>query len=174
MKPKPHVLLLTGTPGIGKTTVIRHVAEQLSDKRLGGFYTREIRIGGYRKGFELICFNGQALVFAHIDFPKHFRVSKYGVDVTVLDKIADNVLSPKQRVDFYLVDEVGKMECFSEKFVHAIRKLLNSDEKIVATVALHGTGLIEEVKQRRDVTLWEITYENRDEMSQKVLNWLSE
>ncbi len=174
MKQKSHVLLLTGTPGIGKTTMIRHVAEQLNDKRLSGFYTREIRSGGYRKGFELICFNGQARVFAHVDFPKHFRVSKYGVDVTVLDNIAENVLSTKQRVDLYLVDEIGRMECFSEKFVCAIRKLLNSDEKIVATVALRGTGLIEEVKQRRDVTLWKFTHENRDEMCQKVLNWLSE
>jgi nucleoside-triphosphatase THEP1 len=36
-------ILLTGPPGCGKTTVVRHVADQLTDLRLAGFYTREIR-----------------------------------------------------------------------------------------------------------------------------------
>ena len=38
---RPHVLLLTGTPGIGKTTVIRRAADRLRDKGLRGFYTEE-------------------------------------------------------------------------------------------------------------------------------------
>ncbi|MFZ1060598.1 MAG: nucleoside-triphosphatase, partial [Candidatus Rokuibacteriota bacterium] len=46
-----HVLLITGNPGSGKTTVIRRVAAALSGRRLGGFYTEEIRVGGERRGF---------------------------------------------------------------------------------------------------------------------------
>jgi nucleoside-triphosphatase len=33
------VLLITGMPGVGKTTLIRRVAERLHGVRLGGFYT---------------------------------------------------------------------------------------------------------------------------------------
>jgi nucleoside-triphosphatase THEP1 len=29
-KDKPHVLLITGMPGVGKTTVVRRVAERLN------------------------------------------------------------------------------------------------------------------------------------------------
>jgi nucleoside-triphosphatase THEP1 len=36
-------LLLTGPPGIGKTTVIMRLAEFLTEPSIGGFYTDEIR-----------------------------------------------------------------------------------------------------------------------------------
>ena len=36
-------VLLTGTPGCGKTTLIRCIIEQLDDLRLAGFYTQELR-----------------------------------------------------------------------------------------------------------------------------------
>ena len=36
---KPRVLLFTGAPGIGKTTVVRRVAARLEGRRLKGFYT---------------------------------------------------------------------------------------------------------------------------------------
>jgi nucleoside-triphosphatase len=75
------VLLLTGAPGIGKTTVIGRVAERLKGKKLGGFYTEEIRDGGERRGFQLVGFDGTERVIAHIGFPKTHRVGKYGVDV---------------------------------------------------------------------------------------------
>ncbi len=46
-------LLITGPPGVGKTTVIRSLAERLKDRRLGGFYTAELREGRERRGFRL-------------------------------------------------------------------------------------------------------------------------
>ncbi len=55
---RPHVLLITGAPGVGKTTVIRHVAHGLSAKELRGFYTEEIRQHGDRRGFRLKIFDG--------------------------------------------------------------------------------------------------------------------
>jgi nucleoside-triphosphatase THEP1 len=61
-------LPLTGTPGSGKTTVIRKVAEQLADERPGGFYTEKIRTAGERSGFRLVGFGGVAAVLAHVDF----------------------------------------------------------------------------------------------------------
>jgi nucleoside-triphosphatase THEP1 len=35
------ILLLTGAPGVGKTTVLRKVAAGLPDRRLAGFYTED-------------------------------------------------------------------------------------------------------------------------------------
>jgi nucleoside-triphosphatase THEP1 len=36
-------LLITGPPGVGKTTAIRAVASVLAGARLGGFFTQEMR-----------------------------------------------------------------------------------------------------------------------------------
>jgi nucleoside-triphosphatase THEP1 len=64
------VLLITGAPGIGKTTVIRRAPEGPKHKGLRGFYTEEIREDGERRGFRLVSFDGATQVIAHVDFPK--------------------------------------------------------------------------------------------------------
>jgi nucleoside-triphosphatase THEP1 len=87
---KPHVLLIAGAPGVGKTTVIRRVADrlkELKEERLGGFYTEEIRENARRCGFRLVGFDGETRIIAHAGFAKKHRVGKYGV-VQALDEAA--------------------------------------------------------------------------------------
>lgn len=169
-----HILLLTGTPGIGKTTLIRRVVSQLSAYRLSGFYTEEIREAGQRKGFRLVTFYGEEGIMAHVDFDHRYRISKYGVDVSVIDYFAETALALVDEVDVYLIDEIGKMECFSSIFVTKVKLLLNSDKLIVATVAKKGTGLIEAAKHWPDSELWELTMANRDARVKEVITWLEE
>jgi len=52
MKSKIHIFI-TGLPGVGKTTFIINLANELKDLSMAGFYTAEIREGGIRKGFEV-------------------------------------------------------------------------------------------------------------------------
>ena len=168
---KPHVLLLTGVPGIGKTTVIRQVAVQLHAKRLRGFYTEEIREAGERRGFRLVSFEGKERVIAHVAFPKRQRVGKYGVDVAAVDDAASLLLlDPTAQV--YVVDEIGKMECLSACFVTTMRALLASQTPVVATVGLRGGGFIAEVKRSRACLLWEVTHANRDDLPSRIVAWL--
>lgn len=164
-------LLITGMPGVGKTTLIRRVAERLHGTRLGGFYTEELREAGARTGFLLVDFEGNALTFAHVGFSGP-RVSRYGVDVAALDARAEALLAPRADIALYLVDEIGKMECLSPRFVAAMRRLLASGSCVVATVARKGEGLIDEAKRWPGATLWEATHENRDRMPDEVLAWL--
>jgi len=169
-----HILLLTGTPGIGKTTLIRRVASQLAEYRLGGFYTEEIREAGLRQGFRLVTFNGEAGIMAHVDFDHRYRISKYGVDVSVIDHFAETTLALDDEVDIYLIDEIGKMECFSSIFITQVKVLLNSNKPVVATVAKKGTGLIEAAKHWPGGELWELTKTNRDARVTEVMKWLEE
>src|SRR3970040_984967 len=104
-----HVLLITGNPGSGKTTVIRTLAAARSGRRRGGFYTEEIRVGGERRGFRLATFDGQERVMAHVEFGGPHRVGKYAVDVSVIDGLADSALAVREEVDLYLVVEIGTM-----------------------------------------------------------------
>ncbi len=168
----PRVVLLTGLPAVGKTTAIRKIASDLGDLPMGGFYTEEIRDSGQRQGFSVVAFGGTRDVFAHIDFPKQYRVGKYGVDIERLEAIALPALALEASRTIYLVDEIGKMECFSERFIAAMKRLLESDRIVVATIALRGGGFISEVKQRADAVLREVTRENRNELPRRIAGWL--
>jgi len=166
------VLLITGAPGVGKTTIIRRVAERLEASGLRGFYTEEIREANERRGFRLVSFDGTTRVIAHVDFSKSHWVGKYGVDVRGIDEAAGLLrLDPGARV--YLVDEIGKMECLSENFVAAMRALISGRVPLAATVGARGGGFIAEVKERPECELWEANYQNRDDMPARVLAWLA-
>ena len=79
---------------------------------------------------------------------------------------------PHRGDDVYLVDEIGKMECLSERFVTSVRRLLDSRLTVVASIALRGSGFIAEVKRREDCELWTLSRANRDAMPARMLEFV--
>lgn len=162
-------ILITGIPGIGKTTLIRKLTEELKNFHPAGFYTAEIREGGIRKGFELISLDGRKGLLSHVDIKSPYRVSKYCVDIKGFEDFLDSIafLDPAARL--VIIDEIGKMECFSDKFRKLIKELLDSEKFVIATIALKGGGEISEIKKRDDIKLFEITHGNRDSLLSEIL-----
>jgi len=155
-------ILITGLPGIGKTTLVRRVVDRLKDLKCAGFYTAEIRKGGVRKGFELIDLVGRRRILAHVRINSPFRVGKYGVDVKHFEDFLDaiDIFSPD--TDLIVIDEIGKMECFSDHFIRCVEEILSSEKPVLATIALRGAGMIERAKLRQDCVLFEVTRDSRD------------
>jgi nucleoside-triphosphatase len=141
-------LLLTGSPGCGKTTVLERVAKHLSDYRLAGFLTLEIREHGQRVGFEAVGLCGHRAILAHVRYKSRVSVGRYGVEpdrlVPLIEEEMNRTLGA---VDAYLIDEIGKMECHCPQFIEAIGRLLEGPVLLVATIALRGGGLIADVKK---------------------------
>ncbi len=162
-------LFIAGLPGTGKTTLIVGLAEALKPSHPAGFYTREIREGGQRLGFELVGLDGRQSLLAHVDIKGPFRVGKYGVDLGGFESFLEAIpfFAPLSR--FIIVDEIGKMECLSQRFRRLMKEILDSDKRLIATIALRGTGFIEETKARKDVRILEISKENRDRLSSEIL-----
>ncbi len=169
---RSRALLLTGPPGIGKTTAIRKIAEGLASRRLGGFTTAEIRERGERLGFGLESFDGASAVLAHVGIASPHRVSRYGVNLEALDRFVTLTLDPSAKPEVFLVDEIGKMECLSPRFVSAIERILEGEIPLIATVAERGAGLIERVKRREGALRWTITRANRGGIPERALGWL--
>ncbi len=68
-----------------------------------------------------------------------------------------------------MIDEIGKMECFSNHFRKLLEKILDSEKWVIATIALKATGLIREVRERLDVELFEVTRKNRTSLFPEIL-----
>jgi nucleoside-triphosphatase len=174
MPSKSTKILLTGLPGCGKTTAVMQIIESLNCKKVAGFYTQEIRQGSKRKGFRWMCLDGSTGVLAHVDIKGPFKVGKYGVDVAGFEKSVVSVLDIEQSdTKLFLIDEIGRMECLSGKFVAAVRQLFTSDKSVLATVAQKGKGLISEVKKYPDTRLFNLTRQDRDETIAEILQILS-
>ena len=168
-------LLLTGAPGCGKTTVLRRVAERLGDLRLAGFLTLELREHGQRVGFEAIDLNGQRAILAHVRSRAPTRVGRYGVEPErLIPLVEENLVRPAGSVDIFLIDEIGKMECYCPAFVAAVRQVLEGPVPVLASIALKGGGFIAEVKARPDVRIIEVVRGNRDELPERLAEWLGE
>jgi nucleoside-triphosphatase THEP1 len=155
-------ILITGRPGIGKTSLILNLANQLNQIKPAGFFTREIRKGSSRVGFSISTFDGFEKVLAHQALNSNIRVSKYGVDIKAIDQVIDHIMETSYSPDLWLIDEIGKMESFSEKFRVFIDQILGENVSVIATVALRSAGWIEQIKRRPDIHLLEVTETNRN------------
>jgi nucleoside-triphosphatase len=174
MSTKPVKILLTGMPGCGKTTAVTKIVAGLKDANLAGFYTEEIRQNNIRKGFHWTTLAGETGILAHVDFKGPFKVGKYGVDVAGFEKSVLSVLDPETtNADLFVIDEIGKMECFSQKFIAAVRRLLTSDTSLLVTVARKGTGLIRQVKNHPGTKICNLTPDNRNKTVDDILQILS-
>ena len=169
-----HTLLLTGRPGIGKTTVIKEVAASLGD-RAGGFYTEEIRGPGGRKGFRLVTLDGQVAVMAHVNLRGRGRprVGRYGVDVGPIERVG--VAALRQAMEegrILVVDEIGKMELFCGPFKDTVLQAVNGPHPVLATVMAGPNPWVDSLKAMPGVTVWEVTAASRDGMVERAVRWL--
>ena len=165
-------LVVTGVPGIGKTTLVDRVVEVLED-RAGGVLTREVREGGSRTGFAIESLDGQRRVLASCHFKEGPKVGRYRVSVENLEAVGvgavRRALSRRQVV---IIDEIGKMELISPAFKAIILEALESDLPTVATMGVSRIAFMDAVRKRPDVEIIRITAANRDGLRDRVLDML--
>jgi nucleoside-triphosphatase len=170
MKSPADNILITGYPGSGKTTLIKGICNKLRSLEPVGFYTSEIREAGIRQGFELIDLKGVHCLLAHVNIKSRFRVGKYRVDIPAFERYLDQSGLQNPESAMTIIDEIGKMECYSAKFITLINTLLDSENRFIATIALKGGSFIEDIKRRGDVRLFEVTVRNRNSLAAEIIH----
>jgi nucleoside-triphosphatase THEP1 len=164
-------ILITGPPRCGKSTLIERVVGHLG-RPATGFFTREMKEGGRRVGFAIDTLDGKRGILAHQDIRSRCRLGKYGVNLEDIDRIAVPALVPASPGDLVVVDEIGKMECFSRLFRETLVRVLNSGSAVLGSIALKGNPFIEEIKRRHDVSLIHLSDRSREEAFESVLEHL--
>lgn len=171
--PLGDVLLITGRPGVGKTTLVKRLAASFPG-RLGGFYTEELREGGRRVGFLLVSLAGERAVFAHVAWHHApHRVGRYGVDLEVLERTG--VAELRRAVHAgkaVVVDEIGKMELLSPAFQEAVELAARSPAPLVATILAGPHPWADRFRRNPQVTVLVLTPANREDAYAFCSGWL--
>ncbi len=160
-------IFLTGAPSSGKTTVIKKVIRSLSHP-CNGFYTEEERIEGRRVGFRMSTVDGKSGYLAHQDIESDFHIRRYGVSIENIENIAVPAILPTDN-NIIILDEIGKMECFSKSFIEAAERALDSPNIVIGTITFGGTDFIPKAKGRKDIEITEVTVDNRDVLPEIIL-----
>ena len=164
-------LLLTGPSGVGKSTVLQAVARSLTGRVVRGFVSQSIRNAGQLIGWRLDSFTGRGGVFMHCDLKTPHRLGRYGVDLSLLERLVETEFDAVNVADLYVIDEIGRAGPMSALFVSTVTRLLDSGAPTVSAVHRTASGFPQTVRERTDVDLWEVTRENRDKLVAAVLDW---
>ena len=167
------VYLLTGQPGTGKTNLIKQAVAGVKGK-VGGFYTEEIRSQGVRQGFRLVTLDGQDAILSHVNIDSPYRVSKYGVDIDGLDRVGVSALrEAAEQCDLIVIDEIGKMELFSDNFREVVWQIIDSGKKVLGTIMLSPNPWADEIKHQPQVNLITVTRTNQRQVLEELQHCLS-
>jgi nucleoside-triphosphatase len=156
-------LLITGRPGVGKTTLVMNVVERLHGSlRLAGFTTAELcDPSGQRTGFQILTMEGKQAELARAGFRSSVQVGRYGVNMEAFERLALPELA-RRYVDLFVIDEIGKMECASDRFCHSVEDMLDAPVTVLATLGIARLPFLQSVRSRPDVELLNLTERNRN------------
>jgi nucleoside-triphosphatase len=163
-------LLMTGKPSVGKTTLMARIVERLhqGSLHLAGFTTTEVRNStGERIGFDIITVDGKRGELARAGLKSRFRVGRHGVNLENLEKLTLPELA-RRDVDLIVVDEIGKMECFSGRFRRAVEDALDSPVNVLATLGVSRLPFLQAMRDRPDIEMITVTEHNRDQLLDDV------
>ena len=172
------IILVTGPPGIGKTSVLRRTIKVLRKKEyeIGGVICHEVREAGIRVGFEIMDLStGLRGWLAHIDQLSGPKIGKYHVNLVDLNIIGvGSILDAIRSVDVLAIDEIGPMELSSKAFSKVLMKAVESSKPMIGTIHYGlNNSLTRNIKRRNDIEIIKVTHENREALHNLIVESIS-
>lgn len=180
---EPLKILITGRPGVGKTTLFSRVLSDVEKKgySIAGFMCPEVRVGGSRVGFRIVDLRSGASGWLAMAMDRLGRsctgprVGRYCVIVGDVSRVVGETLASLDSADLVAIDEIGPMELAIEISRKTIERALairtpgvfvvhmRLVDQIVSVVRGHGYGY----------KLYHVDPSNRDrlyhEISEEIL-----
>jgi len=128
-------------------------------------------------GFEIMDLStGHRGWLAHVNQPTGPKIGKYCVNLTDLEVLgAGAIFDALQNADILAVDEIGPMELLSPVFSNALLKAVDSSKPMLGTIHYQLTNsLVNRIKMREDTEILKVTYENRENLQNLIVDRIIE
>jgi|YelNatPaOPRAMG01_1025707.scaffolds.fasta_scaffold30654_5 nucleoside-triphosphatase len=167
------VLLLTGLPGSGKTTVILSTFEILKRRGISvdGFVTQEVKEGGRRIGFKAVDLtSGDSCWLAKVGVEGKNRVGKYTVLLQEFEGLFVRVFNRAERAaSVVVVDEIGPMELKSRLFLPVLKEKLVKGKILLATMHRSLLTSAHDLLGEEVYKIWEVIPANRERLPELIV-----
>jgi nucleoside-triphosphatase len=158
------ILVLTGAPGVGKTTIVMGVAQILNERRVnvGGIVSREIRTNNVRTGFEFIdlATNGRDILASIAGNGP--RVGKYFVNLPGCSFAAERLMNALVTSEVIICDEID-----------VVKNLLNTDKKVIVVMHQKLEHPLTDEFRKKSSSLFNVNLGNREGLIETLLDRLS-
>ena len=174
---EPIKILITGPPRCGKTTLVSEISSELQNLgyKTCGFITTEVKSGKYRIGFRArdIITKNECWLARKGGKDTKYMLGRYNVYIEQFNILLNEIFKDftlSKSIDLCIVDEIGKMELFSENFISIISDLFTSNISILATI---GQKIKHPIKEKllgfKDIQLYSLDSHNFNEIKTQIL-----
>ena len=156
-------IFLTGARQVGKSTLLRRLIERRG-LVCAGFETQPIYLNGERRGFTLHGrvnmppYENDCIVCVRVGERRSVPVlpvfEENGVDI-----LRRSLESP---APWLLMDELGRLEREATRFGAQVLACLDSPKRVLGVLQSCDAPLVRAVRAREDVSVLEVTPENRE------------
>ncbi len=160
---------------MGKTTILLRIIDFIrkEDLVVGGIISKEVRVRGERKGFELINLKtGERSVLSSTSQANGPKMGKYQVNLFSLAEGGATALRSSIATSAITVcDEIGPMEMISPEFRSAVEYIVDSGKPVIGTINTRSKDpLLRRIRSKAHVNIFELTFSNREKVFFKLVN----
>lgn len=164
--------LIVGSPGVGKSTLIRRIRQELGMPVFGYETKKEDLLADPEKGSPLYIYPaGEAHIQQEDNLIGFCGKKDFAAMGAAFDRFAPRLWEPVPEGHLVLLDEIGVLERESRSFQEGILRLLDGNAPVIAAVKDKDTSFLNAVRDHPKCRTYFITPENRDELYNEVLFW---
>lgn len=179
-----NVILLTGDPGVGKSTLACNViGKLLAEKIVGkedlfGYTTvRLLDSAGGTEGFEAVTRGGERCVIAstRVQTPHRYRKFFVGLDAFETTLASEFKRAAKHERPIVHIDEIGLMEKASPGYTAALTDFIrNFNAPIIGVIKMvENDDFLDSLIESANVFTYTVTKSNRKALEREVLEKFS-
>jgi len=172
-------IFLTGSVGVGKSTIIRKVIKQLSLNVSGFSVDREGKKNDWNSFYlvEASSYNNdeqsKKSEFNRFAFRNDYS-KNWEINIQVFDEIGVQLLTNIDYADVVIMDELGRFELSAYQFQKKVEEVLTSDKPVLGVIKDESNAFLDKIRNRKDVQIFRVTLENREEVYKKVLSLIKQ